>query len=67
MKPTIGRIVHYYSETDQEPFAALVTAVLSGHLVTLTVFPPNTDMFTIDGASFSEAPTPRHWTWPPRV
>lgn len=74
MKPTVGRIVHYYSETADEelnkkPHAALVVHVYANPdaYVGLQVFarlPKEYDMRT--SAPFSETPKPGHWSWPPR-
>ncbi|MDF3280910.1 hypothetical protein [Gordonia sp. N1V] len=76
MKPSVGRIVHYTAE-DGEPIAAIITMVdpAGSDDVTLTAFPPGVMPGPIlDGDSsapaaipYAEAPTPGHWSWPPRV
>lgn len=72
-QPTVGRIVHYYSETadeglNQKPHAALIVHVYEQPdcYVRLKVFgrlKPEYDL-TVD-ANFSLQPRPGHWTWPP--
>lgn len=78
--PSIGRIVHYHSygtpggEYQPEPRAAIVTAVPprsdgspgDGSVLSLAVLNP-TGMFFNTAVPVAAAPTPGHWTWPPRV
>lgn len=68
-KPTVGRIVHYYSTEadikDGEPIAALIVSTFGEGIVALTLFLPNG--LAWEEAPFSEAPRPGHWSWPPRV
>lgn len=71
MKPTVGRIVHYYdSKSRNAPLAAIITAVHDDRCVNLTVFG---NQFTHFGLMHltsvvqSEAPTDGAWTWPPLV
>ena len=68
-KPSVGRIVHYYGASGDGPHAAIVTAVHSDTLVSLTVFPdgglasPQANVVQSDAAyanGFSR------WEWPPR-
>lgn len=71
MKPTIGRVVHYYPtdhQDGQEPFAAIVSATTGNAPgeTTLRVLPPAGDLF-VAMARHSDEPTPGCWTWPPRV
>lgn len=68
MKPTVGRVVHFY-EDDQGPFAALVTGVYANGSCMLAVFKPaHTSIYAIacyeKGATGSEH---CYWTWPPRA
>lgn len=76
MKPTIGRIVHYYNESLEGvgPFAAIVTNVFPGSptdCVNLTYFDRNGNVST-KGAQTSipfEGTSPGFsswWCWPPR-
>lgn len=71
MKPTIGRIVHYYPldhQDGQEPFAAIITRLTGSEgIVFLYVMPPTSEPFTAIGSARSDDPTPGCWTWPPRV
>ncbi len=76
MKPTIGRIVHFYNRNGEGPIAAIVTSVdPNTGLPGLFVFPtaisaPSMEMeveevaTTEAGASF---PVGRGWCWPPKV
>lgn len=71
MKPTIGRIVHYHvdpqDDSNLEAQAAIITAVPRGGTdVDLTVFPPRTDFVTLADVPYSEQPRGGHWSWPPR-
>jgi hypothetical protein len=82
MKPSIGRIVHYQTRTQDMPsmdtpgrenghtLAAIITRVWdNGSDVALTIFNPWPGI--AGGDSFPHAPddkpTPGHWNWPPRV
>ncbi|MDP3768205.1 MAG: hypothetical protein Q8S13_09330 [Dehalococcoidia bacterium] len=73
MKPTVGQIVHYYQD-DRTPLAAIITAVDPVNRVQLTVFWPRDAPFPVRDhhgnistrVPFAEAPTPGHWSWPPR-
>jgi hypothetical protein len=41
IKPTVGRVVHFYeSENQAEPWAAFITGVHDDETVAVTVFPP---------------------------
>ena len=78
MKPTVGRIVHYYPDATsitldrwgEGPYAAVVTAVHQDDsmVVSLAVFArPGDDVF---GVALSDIPFgregTRRWCWPPR-
>lgn len=76
MKPTVGRIVHFYTSNKSRqsngqgegPYAALVTQTFSGSdFVNLKVLPPMAAPYDVG----SVAPGPdetadRYWLWPPR-
>lgn len=76
--PSIGRIVHYHSfgtpggEYLPEPRAAIITEIVEDSdrthapVVSLAVLNP-TGMFFNQSVIYSEAPTPGHWSRPPRV
>jgi hypothetical protein len=73
MKPSVCRIVHYYTQ-DPEPQlrAAIITKVFSDVCVNLEVFgeTENTDRrFPSSVLMVPEGATPqaRQWTWPPRT
>lgn len=69
-KPTIGRIVYYYSRIGadgifhSDPRAAMVTAV-KGTVASLAVLHPTGIFFDAD-VSYSPTPAPGCWSWPPR-
>lgn len=66
MKPTVGRIVHYYHKNSQTvPWAALVTRADQGG-VGLTVFGHHNGNLLLDAVPQSDEPKPGHWMWPPR-
>lgn len=67
MKPSIGRIVHYYDSAGT-CLAATITAVLEekSGLCWLNVAPPGGAHYEVQ-AAMADAPTAVHWTWPPRV
>ena len=74
MKPTIGRIVHYYESPKgilpNPPLAAVVTHVYGAGeetMVCLTVFPPFSSPYARTSIQYSESPAPGCWSWPPRV
>lgn len=67
MKPTVGRIVHWYESYDKElkrPRAATIYEVSDLGTVTLFGFWPSAIPFEVP---FSAKPEPGHWTWPERV
>ena len=63
MKPSIGRIVHFYFEG--HVCAAVVVAVHTDDCVNLTVFHPNG--YTIPKTSINAGTGDQQWSWPPRV
>lgn len=81
MKPTVGRIVHYYRDLDPplEPLAGIITwtklqagPVISqrehDYLVAITVFPAGiTNAAEVVGiVSYSTEPKAGCWSWPPQ-
>ncbi len=77
MKPTIGRIVHFYDPEAKRIFAAIVTDTISedddlssGMHINLRVFASPEfagDDDQVD-VPFSETRTKKaHWFWPPRT
>ncbi len=75
MKPTVGRIVHFHGKISSPmggtgPFAAIVTAVSSDDVVTLSVFvPPTTFVMPFRDVKSSNMPLKAgepYWCWPPR-
>lgn len=80
MKPTVGRIVHYYMNDNMcvSPAVVLVTNTD----VNLDVWPDEIPIpygdelsllvhglirdYRLHSVPFSETPKPGHWTWPPR-
>lgn len=68
MKPTVGRIVHYYSKTKNKLVSKLHAAVVAEVHVdgqaTLTVLDP--DGIHFKKAPQAETPTEGHWNWPPK-
>lgn len=70
-RPSVGRIVHYYDNDDEvaftPPLAAIVTAVITTHTVSLTVFDTNRAPYNVARVPASETPKAGHWCWPPRV
>lgn len=75
--PSVGRIVHYYGESEEyagQPIAALVTEVDDEDLALarLHIFwPLHQEPIKAENFghvyTFSETPTPGHWSWPPRA
>ena len=67
---TIGRLVHFYSDTAEsgvlQTIAAVVTAVTLP-TVSLTVFSPGLPPAPIEGIGFCTVPTAGCWGWPPRI
>lgn len=70
-KPTIGRIVHTYTELPggllSSPEAAMIVGLYEEEgLVDLTVFQSN-GIFQQHCVKYSEKPKAYCWTWPPKV
>ena len=80
MKPSIGRIVHFYSKqrglnggingAGEGPYPALVTQIFkSGEVISfinLKVFPPFQPPFDEGSVPEKTASPDRFWEWPPR-
>lgn len=72
MKPSIGRIVHYYpQESDRfgvmgKPISAIVVAVHSAECVNLRLFPDCHDSPWVSSVSRDENNVEFSWSWPPR-
>jgi hypothetical protein len=62
MKPSIGRVVHYWPD-QEEPLAAIITA-LADDFVSLCVFGA-TGIEFLD-AEYADKPEEGKWTWPKR-
>lgn len=68
MKPTVGRVVHFY-EDGQGPFSATIAAVHSDTCCTLSVFKPHqTSVYVASSCVIKEAAAgmTSYWVWPPR-
>jgi len=77
MKPSVGRIVHFYSQDQAKhfngqregPYPAIITQVL-GAYVNLKVFPPFAADYHQGSVSHlddcSVLNWSRYWVWPPR-
>jgi hypothetical protein len=75
MKPTLGRIVHFYVqdapiEPDAIPPMVCCTALIIGAIddrhVDLQVFRPGREPFQMLNMPYSPGPCVRTWTWPTR-
>jgi hypothetical protein len=77
MKPTVGRIVHYFIEDanrqtpgmGQGPYAAIITRVHSDVVVDLMVLQPADVRHAGSVIKLEEASedSVNYWTWPPRI
>lgn len=71
--PTVGRVVHFYSNPQQPaPFAATVAAVcvVGAHEARINIgyLSALGSAQCAQGVTYSETPTPApRWCWPPRV
>lgn len=74
MKPSIGRIVHYFvREWDSEhpegvvnPYPGIITKVHEDDSVDLAAFGGPEHGLVVTGIAFGDG-EPRTWIWPPRV
>lgn len=66
MKPSIGRIVHYYVNEYPKARAAIITEVNKHDGVNLTVFDSGYTFFVYDIHHVSDAGD-GWWDWPPRI
>lgn len=69
MKPTIGRIVHYFEPGSDVPQAAIITQVHSDVCVNLRVFHDGERfprVTSVEQATSDNSENCR-WEWPPRV
>ena len=65
MKPTIGRVVHFYRPGAKRPLAAIITDVRDENWVDLVVF--RTSHIEHEGCvEFNAGPLARRWEWPPK-
>jgi hypothetical protein len=74
MKPSVGRIVHFWSPDAEamgyvnEPVPAIITSVLNDDVVSLVVFRDGMDPVPQQNVTFSEDESGGiRWFWPPRV
>lgn len=72
MKPSIGRIVHYYPQgSNRAPRAAIITQVHGDFCVNLQAFPasefPSELTSVTEGDADQSDPSSDTWRWPPRV
>jgi hypothetical protein len=64
MKPTVGRIVHYYGLDDKGPYAALVVAT---EPLVLLAFYPDGHANRLENPPEDASHSPGSWSWPPVV
>jgi len=67
MKPSIGRIVHYYGSEGDGPHAAIVVKVHSDSCLKLQIFPQDGESIRIDSVVSIQGDSNGRWEWPPRV
>ncbi len=73
MKPTVGRIVHYYPQdgdrfgTMDEPIAAVIVRVWSEECVNLRLLPDSDDSPHVSSVPLDENCGAYSWSWPPRA
>lgn len=66
-QPTIGRIVHYYTDPAVAQRAAIIVAIYSDGLDTVSLCVLNTKgIHVLEEVPFSPEPQAGHWSWPPR-
>lgn len=80
MKPSVGRIVHFFSKqrganggingAGEGPYPAMVTQIFKSgediRFVNLKVFPPFAPPFDEGSVSQQEETPDRYWAWPER-
>ncbi len=78
MKPTVGRIVHYYTDNGAShngvgcgPYAAIITQVFGEGVdayANLKVLPPFAESFDSGSVRHKDfdGDSGRYWEWPPR-
>ena len=67
MKPTVGRIVHFRTYSNDEVEPAIITKVHNDTCVNLRIFSdsqPHNDEFRI---SVTQGDSRGQWNWPPRT
>jgi hypothetical protein len=66
-KPTVGRIVHYYSGAHvQNPSAAIIVDVKDDSWVSLLVFRKSGATEFSSDVEFAPGTATRRWEWPPK-
>lgn len=66
MKPSVGRIVHYFTDGDGMA-PAVITRVCSDTCVNLKVLPDGARPFDETSVELDNAASSSWWSWPPRV
>lgn len=68
MKPTVGRIMHFYRANGEGPLASIVTCVHGDTCVNLRVFGSGGGDWTETSVELTESPSKKHncCCWPPR-
>lgn len=68
IKPTVGRVVHYWSPGATEPCAAIIAKVHSDRLINIALFDPNGCVFGLTLVELiqpgDEIPNKCHCRWP---
>jgi len=75
MKPTVGRIVHFYTDNkarhsngvDAGPYPAIITRVWSEKSVNLKVLPDCGAPFDATSTELKQEGRQTYWEWPPHV
>lgn len=69
MKPSPGRIVHYYEPAGERPLPAMVVQVFENQTVDLVVFglTPQFPAVFLPEVPRSDSGLHGRWCWPPRV
>ena len=66
-KPSIGRIVHYYDSPHGDCLAAIITAVHTDEIVSLTAFMQGGATVGFTSVMQDKIGTLSSWSWPPRI